>query len=67
MPRVARKYLDLSVPYPSQRWALLIILSAYVTYRIFVYDYLAIMFFWGLYVLYLVVQFYTPSGLPDPD
>lgn len=67
MQRIARQYLDRSVPYPSQRWAVLAILSAYVIYRIFAYDFLAIMFFWGLYVLYLVVQYYTPSGLPDPD
>ena len=25
------------------------------------------MYIVGLYVIYLVVQYYTPSGLPDPD
>ena len=45
----------------------LFISSAYVLYRILIFDYEAVLFFWGLYVLYLVVQFYTPSGLPDPD
>jgi hypothetical protein len=25
------------------------------------------MYFSGLYILYLIVQFYTPLGLPDPD
>jgi hypothetical protein len=25
------------------------------------------MFIIGLYVIYLIVQYYTPSGLPDPD
>ena len=59
--------LDRSVPYKRERWAALLLLSAYVLYRILIYDFLAIMFFWGLYVLYLLVQFFTPSGLPDPD
>jgi hypothetical protein len=39
----------------------------HVIYRIIVYDFLAILFFESLYVLYLLVQFFTPSGLPDPD
>lgn len=25
------------------------------------------MYFVGLYIIYLIVQYYTPSGLPDPD
>lgn len=25
------------------------------------------MYIVALYVIYLVVQYYTPSGLPDPD
>ena len=40
---------------------------AYVLYRIFKYDYLGIMYFIGLYIIYLIVQYFTPSGLPDPD
>lgn len=36
-------------------------------YRIFTYDYLGLMYFVGLYIIYLIVQYYTPSGLPDPD
>jgi hypothetical protein len=67
----ANKYLqgvlDRSVPYKKERWSLLLLLSGYVLYRILIYDFIAIMFFWGLYVLYLLVQFFTPSGLPDPD
>ena len=65
--RVLRKALDKSVPYLYERWAALAVCISYVLYRIFAYDFMAIFFLWGLYVLYLVVQFYTPSGLPDPD
>lgn len=65
--RLARNALDRSVPYPRERWLLLALLTTYVLYRIIVYNYMAILFLWGLYVLYLIVQFYTPSGLPDPD
>jgi hypothetical protein len=25
------------------------------------------MYFMGLYIIYLIVQYFTPSGLPDPD
>lgn len=65
--KLIQGYLDRSVPYKNQRWLIISILSIYVLYRILVYDFIAIMFFWGLYVLYLLVQFFTPSGLPDPD
>lgn len=59
--------LDCSVPYKLERWLLLAVFMGYVVYRILVYEFLAILFFWGLYILYLLVQFFTPSGLPDPD
>lgn len=36
-------------------------------YRIFRYDYLGLMYIIGLSAIYLIVQFFTPSGLPDPD
>jgi len=36
-------------------------------WRVVVYGYLGLMYFSGLYLLYLAVQFYTPMGLPDPD
>lgn len=65
--RHCRNWLDRSVPYPFERWLMLALLTAYVLYRIVAYDFLAILFLWGLYILYLLVQFYTPSGLPDPD
>ena len=55
------------VPYRKIRWLILVFLVVHVIYRIVMYDYLAILFFWGLYILFLVVQYFTPSGLPDPD
>lgn len=42
-------------------------LFAYMLWRVIVYGYLGLMYFSGLYLLYLAVQFYTPMGLPDPD
>lgn len=65
--RLIQKVLDWSVPYKKMRWMILSSLTFQVLYRIFMYDYLAILFFWGLYILYLIVQYFTPSGLPDPD
>lgn len=65
--KILQQLLDKTIPYHKERWLLLTIFTVYVLYRILVYDFLAIMFFWGLYILYLLVQFYTPSGLPDPD
>ena len=65
--KLFRNYLDRSVAYPLERWLALSLLTVYVLYRIVAYEFMAIFFLWGLYVLYLVVQFYTPSGLPDPD
>lgn len=65
--KILQRLLDRSVPYRKLRWAFVMLLTLYVLYRILVYDFLAIMFFWGLYILYLLVQFFTPSGLPDPD
>jgi hypothetical protein len=67
MSRGRQRMLDGVVPYRRGRWAIAGIFTAVVLYRILVYDFLAILFFWGLYVLYLLVQFFTPSGLPDPD
>jgi len=45
----------------------LALLYAYTIYRIFRYEYLGLMYFMGLYIIYLIVQYFTPSGLPDPD
>lgn len=36
-------------------------------WRIIAHNYLGLMYFSGLYMLYLLVQFYSPLGLPDPD
>lgn len=43
------------------------ILFVVLAYRITIHEYIGVMYFFCLYVLYLLVQFYTPMGLPDPD
>ena len=65
--KLFQRILDWSVPYRKIRWFILISLTFQVIYQIIAYDYLAILFFWSLYFLYLIVQYFTPSGLPDPD
>jgi hypothetical protein len=67
---MVRKILTLiekTVAYRRKRWGYLIFFYAYVLYRVFHYDYLGLMYIIGLYVIYLIVQYFTPSGLPDPD
>jgi hypothetical protein len=59
--------INKAVYYKHERWGYLVLLYAYVLYRVFHYDYLGIMYIIGLYVIYLIVQYLTPSGLPDPD
>lgn len=53
--------------YHSERWIVTSVLFSYMLWRVVVYNYLGLMYFSGLYLLYLAVQFYTPMGLPDPD
>lgn len=65
--RHLRTTVDKTALYRRERWSYLIFFNAYVLYRIFRYEYLGIMYFLGLYVIYLIVQYFTPSGLPDPD
>lgn len=55
------------VLYHSERWVITSVLFAYMLWRVVVYGYLGLMYFSGLYLLYLAVQFFTPMGLPDPD
>lgn len=62
-----RAITDKTAIYRRERWSYLIFFDAYVLYRIFRYDYLGLMYFVGLYIIYLIVQYFTPSGLPDPD
>lgn len=59
--------IDHTALYRRQRWGYLTFFYAYVLYRIFYYEYLGLMYFMGLYIIYLIVQYLTPSGLPDPD
>lgn len=65
--RKAHTLIERAVYWKRQRWGSLIFLYAYVLYRIFRYEYLGLMYILGLYVIYLIVQYLTPSGLPDPD
>lgn len=60
-------YLDKLIIHKNLRWLVSALLFAYLIYRIAVYGYVGVMYFFGLYILYLLVQFYTPLGLPDPD
>ena len=59
--------IDWSVQYRGARWFCLVGWVIWLMWRVIVEGYLAILFAFGLGVLYLVVQFFTPLGLPDPD
>ena len=65
--RIINTLFERTTLHSRQRWACLVFFYAYLLYRIFTFDYLGLMYFLGLYVIYLIVQFYTPLGLPDPD
>lgn len=65
--RKAHTLLERAVYWKRQRWGYLTFLYGYLLYRIFRYEYLGLMYIMGLYVIYLLVQYLTPSGLPDPD
>jgi len=65
--RLGRAIIDKTTLQRSKRWAGLAFFYAYILYRIVAFEYLGLMYFVGLYIIYLTVQFYTPSGLPDPD
>jgi hypothetical protein len=65
--RKIKTAVERSVAYKRQRWALLTLVSAFVSFRVIEYEYLGLMYFLGLYIIYLIVLYFTPSGLPDPD
>lgn len=65
--RKANSYLDRLIIHKYPRWLLSAIVFVYLLYRIAAYGYVGILYFFGLYILYLLVQFFTPLGLPDPD
>jgi len=59
--------IDKSVSYKRQRWALASLLSAGITLRALNMEFFAILYIGFLYLIYLIVLYFTPSGLPDPD
>jgi hypothetical protein len=65
--RIIQSLIDRTTLFPTQRWLVLGLVFLYFLYRIIRYDYLGLLYFFGLYIIYLVVQYFTPSGLPDPD
>lgn len=65
--RQLNSYLDSYCLLPTKRWLVALGLFLVLAYRITVHEYIGVMYFFCLYVLYLLVQFYTPMGLPDPD
>jgi len=65
--RRLNSYLDSYSLRRGKRWLAASLLFLYLCYRIAAYEYIGVMYFLCLYVLYLLVQFYTPMGLPDPD
>lgn len=60
-------YIDSYSLQSGKRWVAAAILSLYLVYRIATFRFIGVMYFLCLYVLSLIVQFYTPLGLPDPD
>lgn len=67
LSRRLNSYLDSYSLIKGKRWLLATILFVVLAYRITIHEYIGVMYFFCLYVLYLLVQFYTPMGLPDPD
>lgn len=65
--RRAMTFLNRLTIYPCERWLLTTCLFIVMLWRIIAHNYLGLMYFSGLYMLYLLVQFYSPLGLPDPD
>jgi hypothetical protein len=62
-----RSTMDRLTVYVAERWIVTAIGLAVMMWRVIIYGYLGLMYFSGLYLLYLAVQFNTPLGLPDPD
>jgi hypothetical protein len=60
-------YIDSTSLFKGRRWGVAAALFLYLAYRIATYGHIGVMYFFCLYTLYLIVQFYTPMGLPDPD
>lgn len=65
--RKIKTIIDKTVIYKRQRWAFASLLSAIVTFRALNLEFIAILYIGFLYLIYLIVLYFTPSGLPDPD
>ena len=65
--RVFNGYINNLIKYQVARWSFTVVVLIYLFYRTVSYGYIGVMYFSGLYLLYLAVQFFTPMGLPDPD
>jgi hypothetical protein len=65
--RILNGYIDGLIKYQLSRWIATIIIFLYLFYRTVSYGFIGVIYFSGLYLLYLAVQFLTPMGLPDPD
>ena len=65
--RVVAGHVDSLIKFPSGRWGFSTVMLLYLFYRTVKHGYIGVMYFSGLYLLYLAVQFFTPMGLPDPD
>jgi hypothetical protein len=65
--RIINGYMDGLIKYQPARWSFTSVMLLYLFYRTVSHGYIGVMYFSGLYLLYLAVQFFTPMGLPDPD
>jgi hypothetical protein len=65
--RKFNSYIDSTSPYKGRRWGIATALLLYLIYRIAIYEHIAVIYLFGLYINYLLMQFYTSIGLPNPD
>lgn len=65
--RVINGHIDNLIKFQAIRWSFIGVMLLYLFHRTVSQGYIGVMYFSGLYLLYLAVQFYTPMGLPDPD
>jgi hypothetical protein len=67
MLRKVTRRLELLRLQPGRRWVFTLALAGWYTLRCLEYGFFAVTYFMSLYQLFLLVQFCTPSGLPDPN
>lgn len=61
--RLWLKFLDRSTLFPGIRWIFLTFLFGYSLFRILKYHCLTVICILAFYTIYLILQFFTPSGL----